>query len=748
MTNLKSYIIYDWKETILKNSKDNYSINEIIPKTFSKKICGGRFLNSTLSGNWKSWTLTDEAEGPHPILKCTIDNGYLEIYSNTSSEKHSLKDIEIKICMAIKPNSDGTHSLCKNSFYIKSNSLKLSEDRLIVSHYLEKLILAWFKDNHKYIELFINRSRIQTRVEGDLSLLGWDIESSVSYKTMNEFIKKDNLYEKKFHQYMEVRRNEYTIDGEFGPWQMTTGADGQNIRFLCPIKSATYKINDDVYIAKPDNFIIIQVDLKYFDSKTTIIDPSGLNNGQQFNLKVKTDSTDEINAVILVGSRITDVNEDLYPGDDVSLEIVFKTWFNANIQKFTQIFSYILLNETSKIPEYQWLKPTQISYGSASVTMPDPSNPNKELSNLDASTFAAMAMVENHKNDRPNHAVDNRFLELSKTPAAVAISMPEFLKHFLVNGLQAMQIDNLDAFEVSSENLMITNKKKINFGKIQAQKRQVDTLIEPNNFKMAIQNNQVILEIVDATWQQVEGVTGHFGYRQAYNLILKNENNVYKPVLEESGEVTLSYFVTEEAWKTRQDAIISATVSIIVGTIIGALSSIGSDKLYKFLKSKYVVNKNKASMKLSGKDIKEISSMIDVPEAELLSIRRKNSKTSLDDISLMSSNGSTSPGDISIMQNKPRALGERLQIAGLKLLGGLITSFGYTIGFILPEVLKDVINANINNDFKVLPGIQEFSQQCIGPVQWPENGELKINFAKLQGVYLLGGNLVKTLKTN
>ncbi len=748
MTNLKPYIIYDWKETILKNSKDNYSINEIIPKTFSKKICGGRFLNSTLSGNWKSWTLTDEAEGPHPILKCTIDNGYLEIYSNTSSEKHSLKDIEIKICMAIKPNSDGTHSLCKNSFYIKSNSLKLSEDRLIVSHYLEKLILTWFKDNHKYIELFINRSRIQTRVEGDLSLLGWDIESSVSYKTMNEFIKKDNLYEKKFHQYMEIRRNEYTIDGEFGPWQMTTGADGQNIRFLCPIKSASYKINDDVYIAKPDNFIIIQVDLKYFDSKTTIIDPSGLNNGQQLNLKVKTDSTNEINAVILVGSIITDVNESLYPQDDISLEIVFKTWFNTNIQKFTQIFSYILLDETSKISEYQWLKPTQISYGSASVTIPDPLNPNKEISNLDASTFAAMAMVENHKNDRPNHAVDNRFLESSKTPAAFAISMPEFLKHFLVNSLQAMQIDNLDAFEVSSENLMITNKKRINFGKIKAQTGQVDALIEPNNFKLAIQNNQVVLDIVDATWQQVEGVTGHFGYRQAYNLILKKEDNEYKPILDESGDFTISYAVTEEAWKTKRDAIITATASIVLGTIIGALSSMASDKLCKFLKSKYVVNKKKASIKISKNNVDEILSMSDVSQAQLVSIRRRNSQTSIDDISLMSSNGSTSSGNLSILKNKPRSLGERLQIFGIKLLGGFLTAFGYTFGFTLPDILQQVINSAINNNFEVLPGIQKFAEQCIGPIQWPDNGELKINFAKLQGVYLLGGNLVKTPKAN
>ncbi len=34
MNNLKPFIYYDWEKTILKNTKENYSINEIIPKTF------------------------------------------------------------------------------------------------------------------------------------------------------------------------------------------------------------------------------------------------------------------------------------------------------------------------------------------------------------------------------------------------------------------------------------------------------------------------------------------------------------------------------------------------------------------------------------------------------------------------------------------------------------------------------------------------------------------------------------------
>ncbi len=477
MNNLKPFIYYDWGKTILKNTKENYSINEIVPKTFFKELNGGGIFKSTLNATWKSWDLTDEAEGPHPVLKCIIDNGYLELCTKDSSEKHSLKNVQIKVCMTIKPNSDGTYSICKDSssLYIKDNSLNVSEDDLIIAHHLDKLILSWFKDNLKYPELFINKSRIQTRVEGDLSLLGWDIESSVSYKTMNEFIKKDNLYEKKFYQYMKVRRNEFTIDGTFGPWQMTTGADGQNIRFKCPIESANYTINEDIYTAGPDDSITIQVDLKYFDSKTTMTDPTGLNNGQQFNLKVKTETTDDLNAVIIVGSKITDINNEIYPEDSSMLELAFRKWFNVNIKKFEQIFAYILLNETANDPNYQWLKPTQISYGSSSVTISDG---NKEIPDLDASTFAAMAMVENHKNARPNHAVDNRFLELANTQSAFALSMPEFLKHFLLTGLQATQTDNLDAFEIYTDNLMITNKEKMNFGKIKAGDRDVDALIE------------------------------------------------------------------------------------------------------------------------------------------------------------------------------------------------------------------------------------------------------------------------------
>ncbi len=192
MNNLKPFIYYDWGKTILKNTKENYSINEIIPKTFSMELNGTKITNSTLNGTWKSWNLTDEGEGSYPVLKCIIDDGYLDMNFGTSSEKIPLKNVWIKLCMKINPNSDGTYSIPEksSSFYIKDNSLKISKDNLILDKYLNKLMLSYFKNNIKNIEMFINKSRIQTKVVGDLSLLGWNTENSVSFRTMNEFIKK------------------------------------------------------------------------------------------------------------------------------------------------------------------------------------------------------------------------------------------------------------------------------------------------------------------------------------------------------------------------------------------------------------------------------------------------------------------------------------------------------------------------------------------------------------------------------
>lgn len=110
--------------------------------------------------------------------------------------------------MKINPNSDGTYSIPEksSSFYIKDNSLKISKDNLILDKYLNKLMLSYFKNNIKNIEMFINKSRIQTKVVGDLSLLGWNTENSVSFRTMNEFIKKIICTQKISKQYIVIEK--------------------------------------------------------------------------------------------------------------------------------------------------------------------------------------------------------------------------------------------------------------------------------------------------------------------------------------------------------------------------------------------------------------------------------------------------------------------------------------------------------------------------------------------------------------
>ncbi len=60
------------------------------------ELHGTKITNSTLNGTWKSWNLTNEGEGSYPVLKCIIDDGYLDMNFGASSEKIPLKNVWIK----------------------------------------------------------------------------------------------------------------------------------------------------------------------------------------------------------------------------------------------------------------------------------------------------------------------------------------------------------------------------------------------------------------------------------------------------------------------------------------------------------------------------------------------------------------------------------------------------------------------------------------------------------------------------
>ncbi len=713
------------------------------------ELNGTKITNSTLNGTWKSWNLTNEGEGSYPVLKCIIDDGYLDMNFGTSSEKIPLKNVWIKLCMKINPNSDGTYSIPEksSSFYIKDNSLKISKDNLILDKYLNKLMLSYFKNNIKNIEMFINKSRIQTKVVGDLSLLGWNTENSVSFRTMNEFIKKDNLYPKDFKAVYSYKKLTFTATGTFDSWEMTTGADGRNIRFKCPIKSAVYDIDGDVFNSSTENFLLIQVDLTYFDSKTTINDPTGENDGKQFNLKIKTND-DKLKNVLIVTYNLTDTDGSMISEDKDFLSLAFRNWFNENIQQFEQIFSYILLDETAKIPEYQWLKPTQISYGSASVETAN------DEPDLDASIFSAMSMVENNTNSTPSYAVDNRMLQLTKTQAAFGISFPIFMEHFLKQGMLNTQLLSSNEIEVVQDQLLITNNKRINFGKVKNDSgKEVDSLLDAGQLKLSLQNNLIVLELFDLTWEQLNGVTAHYNYHQEYELVLKaKESGELIPFLKEFDEPILSYYVEEAEWRKYTDMLVSALLGTAFSIVLGGVLTFGpsvASKGIKFLKSKAKTVGNRRTVSLNRRDMAQLRRGSGASSEEIELFSRGNSAEAARQIDGMLSNGTTSASTITEIRNTSMSTGQRLAIVGKKFKSTAIMLTSMGLGMTFGEMFKEYINDIQQNNYEAIPGINKFMQQCVGAMKWPDkDSELNVTFSKLQGIYLLGGTLEKNNKLN
>ncbi len=191
-------------------------------------------------------------------------------------------------------------------------------------------------------------------------------------------------------------------------------------------------------------------------------------------------------------------------------------------------------------------------------------------------------MVENNANYTPSHAVDNRLLQLTKTQTAFGISFPLFMEHFLKQALLSSQFISVDDIVADINTLTITNNKQIIFGKVEnSDGKNVDSYLKPEKLKLSLQNNLIVLELLDLTWEQGRGVTGHFDFHQEYELALELKSGKQIPILKVHDEPKIEYYVEEAQWKTYENMIVSAVTGAVFSIIIGAGLKLAGSALSK-----------------------------------------------------------------------------------------------------------------------------------------------------------------------
>ncbi|QOS99896.1 TULIP family P47-like protein [Brevibacterium sp. JNUCC-42] len=748
--NIDSLRIYDWTKTIEDVKNRDSKMLRNVPSSFYQEMKDSS-MSAKVQGNWGNWELTDEGSGQYPIYKCYIENGTFEVDTNNEKTTHHLQNSWIKICLKIEESQTEMYVISEkeDTLYSINHSFHIDNSNRMASILLEKLLVTWFKEHRHLLHQQINTYNIQYSDISDLSLMGWDTSYVTSFSNVNKIIQQKKLYPQHFlTDFHDLFFGDFGLNGTFESWEIATGADGQNVNFVCkisedgyfsfetPLTSGSYPLQGEL--------VKIQLKLKYFNSEKTITDSTGKGNGDQFDLKVKTDNNED-KPVIIVSTP--GVNQLVL---DAMIKTMFEEWFNANIDQFENIFSHLLLGETAKDENFQWLKPTDKYYGVAEGT------DGTGKPSLDHSVFAVMTMVENRKNNYPSHTVDARLLHAVKNAkatndSAFGIDMPLFVDKWLVRGLGLMQVGTPDEFEKIPNGVGIQNKERIQFGNVEDHSgNPVPSYIDPKKFKLSIVNNQLDLDIENLNWEHQSGLIAHINYRQQYSFSLKSGvdelGKEYKNVLvpTEVNDATISFAYTIEEWRKWSTFAIDMTVGFALSVGTGMIFSSTSSTFVaarQTIKNLIIEGAQVATFRMTMKQFLSNLGLALSKEMRKLVARRASVNLEMNVIrngvylptteALHAIRTSLVPAWSRIWEVSYKAV-----LLGIQF--GLIGLAGMT-----PALIAGYLEASAQEHFSELPTIDAFLANCVGAVNWPDNSEFQVETAQLQGIYLMGGKLTK-----
>ncbi|QOS99888.1 TULIP family P47-like protein [Brevibacterium sp. JNUCC-42] len=715
-----------------------------VPSSFDQEMKDSS-MSAKVQGNWGNWELTDEGSGQYPIFKCYIENGTFEVDTNNEKTTHHLQNSWIKICLKIEDSQTEMYVISEkeDTLYSINHSFHFDIGNRVASTLVENLLVTWFKEHRHLLQQQINAYNIQSDVISDLSLMGWDTNYVTSYSNVNKAIQQKKLYPQNFYtEDSDDIFGDFSMNGTFDSWEITTGGDGKNVNFICKIGEDSYFSFETRSYPLNGDLVKIQLKLQYFNSEKTIADSTGKGDGNQVDLKVKTDQDNNGDEPVIivstpgVGQRVL----------DSIIKTMFEDWFNANIDQFENIFSHVLLEETAKDENFQWLKPTEKYYGVA----------EPEDASLDDCILAVMTMVENRQNNLKQHNVDARLLHAVKNAkdtndSAFGIDMPLFVEKWLVRGIGLMQVGTPDEFEKTDNGLFIQNKESIPFGNVEDHHdNSVPSYIEPKKFRLGIFNNELVLDIEDLTWQQAPGITGHVNYQQRYSLSLKSGidelGQEYKNVLVPSEEVeaTLTFTYTVDDWYKLTALITEIAVGIALSIATGVLFSSTSSTFRTastFISNSFRTVGNLMIGKISIKALLEAIGEGVSKAARSLVAKRGSANLEMNVIR----NGVYLPTTEALYGIRTQTVPLWCRIWEVTHKAALLGSQFAAIGVagMIPTVIARLYEYFMEGEFSKLPTIDAFLANCVGAVKWPDNSEFQVETAELQGIYLMGGKLTK-----
>ncbi|HEY3365327.1 MAG TPA: TULIP family P47-like protein [Symbiobacteriaceae bacterium] len=583
--------------------------------------------------------------------------------------------------------------------------------------------------------------------DANIDLFGWDTSYAISYTKANEAIKALKSTPPDF-SHLDQRGGQTVagVTGKWSDWQFTTNGDGQNLTMICPITSGTYTTTTEPGLSfdLANAWVEVEIKLNYLEQKTaTYQDPTAKpGTGTQQNLKARTQSKDPTDPVATIMASSFNFTQAGDPDIAKAIcESLFKAYFAQNLDAFNHVFSIMVINDKADVGDFQWLKPTDLSYAVSSTN------------SMDTSVFGVLAMTEGRPIKLATHSIDPRLLTVANGHSAFAITPTLFVQKWIMPGLLSMRLgSSANDFVLTSDGLFYENKDSIQWGTFtDNDNNPVPAYVDTGKFRVGLVGNLIRVEFTDLYWEIKSGITAHVNYTEYYSLSLATgtdkKGKPYVNVLtaKQDGKPSLIVSTSMANWKKWENlgfeigmAILGAVVGGLIGGAADAAATGATEAAEAGEQAAVDSGSEMVSMDLSD----TLLDVMDESSESLSQASEDGLSDASDDISEaseMEEAGESSETIASKFINKVQSFGKNLWAAKWKLLGGMI---GGAVGAAIGEI-PNILDAISEENFSDVPSLDQFAATCVGAVQWPNASGFTLTSAALSGALILGGDLVE-----
>lgn len=407
-------------------------------------------------------------------------------------------------------------------------------------------------------------TELTTLTTNPISTNNWDTVSALTFEAVNQAIVAQNSSPAAFSQDGSSGLiGPYTVLATFGPWQLVEGGDGQNVWINLPLTdgSATFTQLHQTYAF--EGSATIEVKMNYIPQPPTT-------NGTPQHLLVRSTSSDPTTPVVSMEViQLTNPQDPTVAIDPTVIEIIegaLLEWLTSNLQEFNQVFAVADLNVVlaTTDPSLQWLKPTYVSYA---VT---------DKGSLESSVFGVLAMTRTNVVVPTSHQVSPDAIPEGSN-GGFLLSQELFMNEIVLPGTYLMFPGATpDDFIVNNDNSQVTNTTPLSFQLSDDDGNIYTAHVNAQDFNITLLGKQLTLIFTDLNFETGWGVYTHLNYQGVYEMDMNAQTNQLEMYL--VGTPTLYTYVTLSEGRQWTDIGISVAASVagaVVGAFLGGIVSAG-----------------------------------------------------------------------------------------------------------------------------------------------------------------------------